>query len=276
MTGTELIDRYVADVVRLLPRRQRRDVAIELRELLSEEVGEGDARELLRRFGHPTEVAARYGQPVALIDPVDTRRFLTLAIGGTVVLHAAAYLNDLITPSGNAAETAWPLVFGWLGLLFVGFALLAWRRRRRASAPEWKPAPAPSDRVNRVGRSAGIVFFVAGTATLVTLDSGPFARDAEFLRVRGPIVLALLISGIVLQILVVAAGRWRQGLRTADAVHSVVTCGVLTWVIGSGPVFTAVPTDQTAKAACAIVVLVSLIDLVVRSHRLSVASALRP
>lgn len=37
MTADELIDSYVADVVTLLPRRQRRDVAQELRVLLREE-----------------------------------------------------------------------------------------------------------------------------------------------------------------------------------------------------------------------------------------------
>ena len=38
MTADELIDGYVADVVTLLPRKQRRDVAQELRMLLREEV----------------------------------------------------------------------------------------------------------------------------------------------------------------------------------------------------------------------------------------------
>ncbi len=38
MTADELIDGYVADVVVLLPRRERRDVAQELRMLLREEV----------------------------------------------------------------------------------------------------------------------------------------------------------------------------------------------------------------------------------------------
>ena len=39
MTADELIDSYVANVVMLLPRQQRRDVAQELRMLLREEAG---------------------------------------------------------------------------------------------------------------------------------------------------------------------------------------------------------------------------------------------
>ncbi len=74
MTADELIDSYVADVVMLLPRKQRRDVAQELRMLLSEEVDaamggqasrEQAAHVLLAGFGRPADVAARYGSPVA-------------------------------------------------------------------------------------------------------------------------------------------------------------------------------------------------------------------
>ncbi|HKB49715.1 MAG TPA: permease prefix domain 1-containing protein, partial [Ktedonobacterales bacterium] len=78
MTAEDLIDSYVADVVTLLPRRQRRDVAQELRVLLREEADaaasgqasrEQAARSLLAGFGRPAEVAARYGSPLTLIDP---------------------------------------------------------------------------------------------------------------------------------------------------------------------------------------------------------------
>ena len=89
MTADEMIDSYVADVVTLLPRGQRLDVAQELRVLLHGEVDaaaseqesrEQAARALLAGFGRPADVAARYGSPVTLADPADTRRFFTLAI----------------------------------------------------------------------------------------------------------------------------------------------------------------------------------------------------
>jgi hypothetical protein len=137
MTAYELIDSYVADVVMLLPRKQRRDVAQELRMLLREEAGaaaseqasrEQAARALLASFGRPAEVAARYGSPVTLIDPADTRRFLTLAMAGAVLIPVGALLNELTRQAepqrdlGRAIEKAWPGVFGWLGLLVMGFA----------------------------------------------------------------------------------------------------------------------------------------------------------
>src|ERR1035438_10773257 len=91
MTADELIDSYVADVVMLLPRKQRCDVAQELRMLLREEVDaaasgpasrEQAARALLASFGRPADVAVRYGSPGTLIDPAGTRRFLTPPIAG--------------------------------------------------------------------------------------------------------------------------------------------------------------------------------------------------
>jgi hypothetical protein len=153
MTANELIDSYVADIVMLLPRRQRRDVAQELRMLLNEEVDaaasgqasrEQAARELLASFGRPADVAVRYGPPVTLIDPADTRRFLTLAIVGAVLIPFGAVLNELTGQAEPQRDLghgkAWPSVFAWLGLLVAGFAIAAWARRRRPDA-RWKPRP---------------------------------------------------------------------------------------------------------------------------------------
>jgi hypothetical protein len=288
MTTEDLIERYIADVVGLLPRRQRRDVARELRTLLLEEAADtADVPALLDRFGHPAEVAARYGTPVALIDPVDTRRFLTLAAGGAAVIHLGAFLGELIKPVRDlraAPDEAWPVVFGWLGVLFAAFAARAWLRRHRPA--RWRPRPVPTDRVNRAGRLAGVAFFIAGTtvlldpATAVRLAHGgraaqdAFAYDQGFLAYRGPILLALMVAGIAIQAVLAWQGRWRTRLRSVDLVHSLLLCAVLTWVIGAGPIFTATPTDQTMKGMSALIILGSLVDLAVRARRLSVANAL--
>ena len=249
MTDEQLIDRYVADVVALLPRPQRADVARELHGLLGEP-SSGGVAERLARFGHPAEVAARYGTPVALIDPVDTRRFLSLALGGVAVIVLGAYLGSRIDP-GTDVDSVSVLVFGWLGLLFAWFATAAWRHRRRGTRPAWKPRALPTDRVNRSGRAAAIAFFIAGTAVLVdpagalrlvtgghiaqaALDN--FAYDEGFRRLRGPIVLVILVTAIALQAVVAVLGRWQPAIRTVDVAHSLLVCAVLTWVVGAGPI----------------------------------------
>jgi hypothetical protein len=302
MTADELIDSYVADVVMLLPRKQRRDVAQELRMLLREEAGaaaseqasrEQAARALLASFGRPAEVAARYGSPVTLIDPADTRRFLTLAMAGAVLIPVGALLNELTRQAepqrdlGRAIEKAWPGVFAWLGLLVMGFAAAAWARRRRPDA-RWKPRPMPTDRISRPGRAAAIIFFVLGTLVLIypswlirTVSGGraapaayqAFAYDEGFLRLRGPVVLGLMIAGLILQMTLLCQGRWRAWIRQADMVYGVAVCIVLTWAVGAGPVFKATPTDQAVKGAASLIVLVTLIDLAVRTRRHHVRQA---
>jgi hypothetical protein len=302
ITADQIIDRYVADVVTLLPRKQRRDVAQELRTLLTDEVDaaasgrasrEEAARELLASFGRPAEVAARYGSPVTLIDPADTRKFLTLALAGAVLIPFGAVLNNLVNPAQpqrdmrHAIEAAWPTVFTWLGLLVVGFGVAGWTRRQRPDA-RWKPRPMSTDRINRPGRAAAIAFFLLGTFVLTNTQwllrkvSGgraapaayqAFAYDEGFLRLRGPIVLAIMIAGLVIQATLLCYGRWRPWIRQADMVYSLVVCAVLTWAIAAGPVFQAAPTDRAVKGAAAVIVLVTLVDLAIRSRRHHVRKA---
>jgi hypothetical protein len=317
MTADELIDGYVADVVVLLPRRERRDVAQELRMLLREEVDaaatdqagseqaasgeaagqqaarEQAARALLASFGRPADVAARYGSPVTLIDAADTRSFLIFALAGAVLIPFGAVLNALTSRAGQhrdlgqAIERAWPYVFAWLGLLVVGFAVAAWARRRRPDAG-WKPRPIPADQISRTGRAAAIVFFVLGLLVLLDPDrliravaggNAPpaayhaFAYDQDFLRLRGPVVLGLVIAGLIVQVALVCQGRWRQWLHQADMAHGLVLCIALTWAVAAGPIFTATPTDRAVKGAIAVIIPITLIDLAVRTRRRHVRQA---
>jgi hypothetical protein len=178
-------------------------------------------------------------------------------------------------------------VFAWLGLLVVGFAVAGWARRRRPDAG-WKPRPVPADRISRPGRAAAIIFFVLGTLALVnpawpirTVSGGraapaayaAFAYDEGFLRLRGPVVLGLMIAGLIIQVTLLWQGRWRRWIRQAELVHSLVVCSVLTWAVGAGPIFTATPTDQAVKGAASLIVLVTLIDLAVRTRRHHVRQA---
>ena len=104
MTADNLVESYLSDVARLLPRRQRHDVALELRTLLTEELAakaetagrpadETMAYDLLRDFGRPAEVAARYRPAPAIIEPADTRRFLRISVAGLLVIWSLGLLN---------------------------------------------------------------------------------------------------------------------------------------------------------------------------------------
>ena len=147
-------------------------------------------------------------------------------------------------------------MLAWLGLLVVGFAVAAWARRRRPDAG-WKPRPVPTDRISRPGRAAAIIFFVLGTLALV---------DPAWL-------IRTLSAGLVILAILLREGRWRPWIRQAEMVHSVAVCTVLTWVIAAGPVFSATPTDRAVRGAASLIVLVTLIDLAVRTRRQNVRQA---
>lgn len=272
LTADQLIDAYVADVTRLLPHRQRDDVALELRSLLHDELRGRDATaalDLLRGFGRPAEVAARYGNPVSVIDPIDTRRFLQFAVVGSIFLLYTGFLDALRHPSGrpNPVEQAlrerWAYAFAWLGVLLCVFALSAWKRRRWPSTTAWKPRPR-SEAVNRFGRSAAIVAWAAGAVVLFTADrifpAAVFTYTDDYLRLRGPLVLAWIVIALGLQVALVVQGGYRPWIRTAELALNAAMCVLFTWVV-TAPIFQAAPTDDFMRSALVVIAAVTLIDV---------------
>jgi len=85
----------------------------------------------------------------------------------------------------------------------------------------------------------------------------------------------LLVLGLGIQAVLVIQGRWRPWLHSTEMVYSLVLCAVLTSVFVAGPIFSAVPTDQSARGAIALIILVTLADLAVRLRRYHVLQAVR-
>src|SRR5688572_4251548 len=146
MNATDVIDSYVTEVAVQLPRRQRNDVAFELRALIDEglqdqaeaagrDVDAAMAIEFLRGFGRPVEVAARYRPALTIIDPADGRSFLRAAGIGLAIIWSAGLLASLQQPidSGWDLLQAVALWWGnvvipslwWPGVLVTWFAAAA-------------------------------------------------------------------------------------------------------------------------------------------------------
>src|SRR5688572_2267707 len=115
MNANEVIESYVADVAVQLPRRQRNDVAFELRALIDEglqdqaeasgrEIDAAMAIEFLRGFGRPEDVAARYRPPLTIIDPADGRSFLRATMIGLALIWSLGLLAALQPPIGSGGE----------------------------------------------------------------------------------------------------------------------------------------------------------------------------
>lgn len=201
MDPNAIIDSYVADVVRHLPRRQRADVALELRSLLDDELGgratdagrPADstlAMELLTTFGAPQDVADRY-RPAGftIIRPSNAPRFTWIALGGVALIWAItlpAILLGVIPVIGwdYGADAWWGRVTVWwlgpgIGALWwpgvvITFTLIgALVEHRRESGPKaWTPTPPrmiDRDLVSRPGTVAGIAAGVLGATLVIAL-----------------------------------------------------------------------------------------------------------
>jgi hypothetical protein len=300
MNANDLIDSYVADVARLLPRKQRDDVAFELRALLVEELdakAEAARRapdaalalELLAGFGRPAEVAARYRPALVLIDPADTRTFVRASAIGMAILwivglvatfqkHADSIANfvDVLQPLGEwwigvAIPSLW-----WPGFMVVCFAVGAWVRRRWPHQGAWKPRPAERERINRFGSGLAVVGIVIGLLVLVepsgVLDvffagrAAPEAYaalsyDPDFLRLRAPVLLSLLIASAVLLVVVTIHGRWTSSTRRFDlAVQSALSL-VMAWVALDGRVLQGEPADSMVRSLLVVFLALGLFEL---------------
>lgn len=93
----DLLDRYIYDVGRRLPAKQREDIKKELKSLLMDaldaktggrEPAEADVMAVIWEFGQPADVAARYNGEKSLIGP---RLFPTYKLVLTIVLAALSF-----------------------------------------------------------------------------------------------------------------------------------------------------------------------------------------
>lgn len=305
MNPDDLLESYVSDVARRLPRAQRADVALELRTLLRDEllaradaegrpVDEEMARALLVGFGRPAEAAARYRPTPVIIDPADSRRFLRLTVTGVAVIWVLGLVavlrqrpigstGDVLAVLGTWWAEAGVQALWWPGLLVVGFAAAAWVRRHRPGMAVWRPRRRRErDQVNRLGYAAALVFFVVGILVLanpaVILDQAfggraapaayqALAYDAEFFRHRAPWLLVLMLLHLALYATLIVQGRWRPLTRQIDIGLSLVMCGVLAWVLLAGAIFQARPTDDLVKAVILLIIITALLDVSVKLRR---------
>ena len=303
MNANDVIESYVTDVALLLPRRQRNDVAFELRALIDEGLqdrAEAEGRaidaamatDFLQAFGRPRDVAARYRPQLTIIDPADGHRFLRATVIGLAIIWCLGLLQSLQPPIASADDliralaqwwggTVIPSLW-WPGVLVVWFGTAAWVRRRWPNAAPWTPRARDHLQGGRVGTAMALVGMLCGTYVLldprVVLDvvwNGRAALVAyqaltytdTFLQRQAPWVLAMLLLNIAVFMIVIAMGRWSAPMRRIETGLSLITCALLAWTVLDGPVFMSERSDGTAKFIVALIVAYTLIHLAVVAYR---------
>jgi hypothetical protein len=235
MGATEVIESYVRDVARLLPRKRRDDVAFELRALLQEELAakaeaagrapdRAMAMALLAGFGRPAEAAARYEPRRPLIDPEDNHNLVIWIIVGLVVIGMSDDASDLAPVT-------------WLGTLALVFMAIAWFRRRRPEGSfTWKPRPQPSParapRWQALLAAIGLIVFPLAmyvapqafwdTATFGHGVGGGLALTDAFTHSWQRVAtIGWLLAYIAVWLAVAVQGGWRRWSRHAGIVTGV-------------------------------------------------------
>jgi len=246
----DLIERYLANVRILLPKLQRDDIIAELREVLTgcrEEEGAklghpltlAEEESLLREFGHPVLVAARYRPQQYLIGPELYPLYsFVLKIALAFVAGAALLVGIILgtlasgsvpdTPVGIAVRIAWNGTFGAIGSITLIFEILQRYSKQLQLFSNWPHEPPglkkASSRVTHFSnRIAGIVanaVFILVWIRLVPVSSPLPAGDGQGLHVSlapvwqtlyVPVVVAALYAIAVHAVRLTEKGRGRFG-----------------------------------------------------------------
>ncbi len=290
MSTNDVIEAYVVDVMRRLPSKERNEIGFELRDLLTEMLAEKTRTEgkaaddamvlaMLRNFGTPAEVAARYRPPGVVIIPADqTRTFALLSLAGIGLQWALTLPRVFAGQSLTTWWFTWGLgAFWWPGFLVTMTLLSVWVRQLGLFKPSWKPRSVDPERINRGAMIFGLVWFAIGAATMICLpwiaklmpDPMPriFAFHPEFLRERAWPVLFSWLGSFASLFAVLVQGRWSKLTRRLEIAFNAGFIALLAWWLVAGDIFLAKPTDDGAKAAIGLVIVIIIADLAYKLYR---------
>lgn len=309
MDAHAVIDSYIDNIAARLPRKARNDIGVELRTLLTEQLtaaaadtgrapDEELAIEVVRRFGRPEDVAARYfSRGFQIIEPEHAPAFVTLSVV-CVAIQWALTLPAVFASHTTFHDWWWSSgfsAFAWVGILVTWFGLATWVRRRSPTDSEslarpwthfifWLPLPADWRPVDREAteRRAGIgafpigvvltLFFIAPSWFLERLTpAGTHTSwalyDADFRRWLLPPLIALMVARLGLFIAAGLSDGWRA--RTGALRFGLWICfvGLLYWATFGWHIFATPAVDALFKAWLLIFLLINVIQIIMRGRR---------
>ena len=312
METQELFDRYVHAVGEELPRRLREDVKAELRSLLDEMLEDRARRSqhapdvemaaaVLREFGEPEAVAARYRPPGHLIGPELYPTFLLVA---RIVLAVLIGLGGLLlalalwraeAPLADLGRTLWEVAVQIAGLALMNLGLLVlifaglerWGARHpQPTAPDsWNPLDLPAvEDPDRVERGSLITTLCVNIALIVVLNFFPglvaifFVHDGawgrwpllapEFQTDLLPWFTAAWALEALLNLAVLWQRRWTALARWAEFGLSILSIIVLARALMGGPILLPEILTSLAKLVLAIILVIAVLEAAGQIYRL--------
>lgn len=285
--STTLTDRYVAELGRLLPARQRRDIERELRASIADSIDERRERgmpepqaerDALVELGDPVLLAADYtDRPTSLIGPHyygSYRRMLGIVVtagpGVAVVVAVAQVLYAV--PLWQALVAG--LIAGLVAAatvavtLTVVFAVIERLPRRRGA---WQPAFL-ADRQESAGSTIGLSFVLAVVAVLAVSPLLTSVVDAagEAIPVMSPalwpawapVILGVLVVAVVFAVITEYLG-WSIPIAIANLILVLGGTALLVWwathdLLLNREFFRAIGVDESLPGTLTVVLLVLL------------------
>ena len=260
---TTLTDRYVSATLQAVPVDRRAEIATELRgsieDMIDGRTASGEEastaeREVLTELGDPAQLAARYAdRRLQLIGPtyyLAWARVLKLLLGivpvvvGVVVGVVQVAVGNAGGAIGQGIATALQVAVNIAFWVTLVFAVLE-RTGTAVDLPRWTVDRLPEVRPHR---QIGLADTVAAIAFLVLLivylplqhvRSFVSADDGSNLPILDPalwsswlpVLMALLVAAVVVEVLKYRAGRWTWPLVTANAVLDVAVGSTLVWLL---------------------------------------------
>jgi hypothetical protein len=252
-----LLDRYLHEVGRHLPRKNRTDILAELRSHLTDtledrvqgEPSEDDLYALLQEFGPPQKVASSYSaQGQYLIGPALYPLFRMIA-GIVLAAVFGAQLLALAIAVWIAEQpiNPWETLVGLLssipsaiGSLVIVFAILQWFDVRPDLDREpWDPRSLPQIEETESVKRGELIFGIAFGSVLLAIltffpdkigvyiqPMGKFFANPVIIQYLGWITISLIAS-IGLDIFLLWKGRWTTASRVAQIAVNLLSITVL-------------------------------------------------
>lgn len=316
MDANEMIERYVHEVGRNLPRHMRADIEMELRSLLHDSLDEMTAgsdlpptekmtAELLRDFGKPEVIAAQYRPEQYLIGPQlfpIYKLVVTIVLVIITVVHVAGLVFMLLR--GETAvfgQTAW----GWFGgyfqsaVLNAGIVTLIFAAIERAQIVNlselrpkeetWDPLALPPvqdpDRINRFELAFGMMWTVAFIILFnlypewIGLADGEtvgFSLLAPAFAVHVPWLTLSWSLELALKSAVLAPGRWTRITRWLELALIPLDIYILNRIRTGGDIFTISGLTSLVKAVLGLVIVIMVLDGLYKLYRLVTGRVIKP
>lgn len=179
MNETEMIERYIYEVIKRVPQKQRKEIKLELAELIEDMKEEGTTEEILMKLGNPAEFAKRYRDennyvigPDYYDDYVWIAKIGAFAVAISAIVSAvvrglteAEGLKDFIKVFiGEGIGVSVSGAVGFLGMLTIIFVLMERLKIKVDIKPdkEWTPSqlPAVPEKKAMLSRGESIVAII--------------------------------------------------------------------------------------------------------------------